>query len=57
MAPSIAPTVPPDRSVDVRINGAAAAAMGIRTTEIALTRLHLVRALPQTDQIPQTASS
>lgn len=57
MAPSIAPTVPPDGAVDVRINGAAAWAMGIRTTEIALIRLYLVRPLSQTDQTRPAAPS
>ncbi len=57
MAPPITPTMPPDGSVDVRINGAAAWTMGIRATEIALIRLHLVRPLSQTNQIPPPASS
>ena len=55
MASSIAPTVRGNGSVDVRINGTAAGAVGVAPTEIAPPRLHLVRALSETDQILQTA--
>ena len=56
MAAAITSTMPGNGSIDVRIDGSLAPALGVVAAQIASHRLHVVRALSPTDQIPQTAS-
>lgn len=57
MGSSISATVPEDGSANVRIDGALARGLGMVATQTAPHRLRLVRALSETNQIHQAASS
>jgi len=54
---TIAATMREDGSADVRIDGALTRGLGAVATQAAPYRLRLVRALSETDQIHQAASS
>ena len=54
LAAAVAATVPEDRSANVRLDGALAHVTRVVAAQTASRRLRLVRALPQTDQVPPT---
>ena len=51
MASSIVATVQPDGSADVGVNGATSGVDGVPPTQTTSSRVHLVRALSQTDPV------